>query len=342
MDTTPGSPSAASRQETQSVGLIREAATGDAAALTRLYDTTGAAVFGFILNLLSTRDAAEEVLLDTYTDAWRQAPSVDPVRSGAQDWLKTLTRARVIKKLHSGYAGVSPVSEDSADPAPVPPPEYLKDLLLARLAREPQNPAPTPPPAAARPTGLAATAAADPVRTWRPWILAAALAAAAILMFYNWRTAERAMDEQSRQVADTLRATEQMREKLKAQTARTDELDRVDAVLRSPGTRILAVESLPAAPHVALSMFWDVQAGQCILLGMLPVPQAGKQYQLWLATPSAKTSLALLELDPAGRVFMKVPFPAGGPKPTSLQITLEPRGGSPQPSTDVYAAGKIG
>ncbi len=339
MDTTPVTASAGERREAPSIGLVREAAAGDADALIRLYDTTGAAVLGFILSLLSTRDAAEEVLLDTYTDAWRQAPSVDPGRGDALDWLKTLTRARVIKKLHSGDAGVSPVGKDSADPAPVSPPEYLKDLLLARLAREPQNPAPNPPFAVPRPSG---PGAADPGRAWSPWILSAALAVAAALVFFNWRAAERASEELSSQVAETLRDAEQMREKLKAQTARTDELDQIDALLRSPGVRILSVESLPAAPHVSLSVFWDAQAGRCLLMGMLPVPQAGKQYQLWLVTPSGKASIALLELDTAGRVFMKVPFPAVVPRPASLQITLEPRGGSPQPSTDTYAAGKIG
>jgi RNA polymerase sigma-70 factor (ECF subfamily) len=52
-------------------------ADGDQSALTTLYDSTSRLVFGLILRVVTDRSIAEEVLLDVYTQVWRQASSYD-------------------------------------------------------------------------------------------------------------------------------------------------------------------------------------------------------------------------------------------------------------------------
>jgi DNA-directed RNA polymerase specialized sigma24 family protein len=333
---------AGTQREAQSDGLVHEAANGDSAALIRLYEVTSPEILGFILNLLSTRDVAEEVLLDTYTDAWRQCPSVELARSSALDWLKALARARAVKRLHSAEAETNPAGEEGVATGE-PPPEYLKDLLLVRTEREPQNLSRDQFEGASAGPRSAFGRDPEPARAWLPWVLMAALVAAGGLLFYNWRVSEQARVEASRDSTALSKELGQLGDKLKAETVRTEELEQIDAVLRAPGARVLSVESLPLAPHVALAVLWNVQDGKCLVMGTLPVPQTGKQYQLWLTTPSAKNSIAQLKPDSNGRVFMTgVPFAPASTRQASLQITLEPQGGSPQPSTDTYASGRIG
>lgn len=82
--------------------LIRRVADGDQSALTTLYDSTSRLVFGLVLRIVTDRSAAEEVLLDVYTQAWRQASSYDARRGAPLAWLMTIARTRGIDRLRSG------------------------------------------------------------------------------------------------------------------------------------------------------------------------------------------------------------------------------------------------
>ena len=83
--------------------LIKRAADGDQAALTSLYDATSRLVFGLVLRVLNDRSAAEEVLLDVYTQVWRQAGSYDDRRGSPLAWLMTIARSRALDRLRSGW-----------------------------------------------------------------------------------------------------------------------------------------------------------------------------------------------------------------------------------------------
>lgn len=82
--------------------LIRRAAGGDQAALADLYDATSRYVFGLALRILQDRSTAEEVLLDVYTQAWKQSSSYDPKRGAPLGWLMTIARSRAIDRLRTG------------------------------------------------------------------------------------------------------------------------------------------------------------------------------------------------------------------------------------------------
>src|SRR5262245_29724432 len=82
--------------------LIAEIAAGEQSALTTLYDSTSRMVFGLILRIVSDRATAEEVLLDVYTQVWRQAASYDSARGAPLAWLMTIARTRSIDRLRSG------------------------------------------------------------------------------------------------------------------------------------------------------------------------------------------------------------------------------------------------
>ncbi len=83
------------------VELIRRVADGDQSALTILYDKTSRLVFGLILRIVSDRSTAEEVLLDVYTQVWRQAGTYDAKRGAPIAWLLTISRSRAIDRVRS-------------------------------------------------------------------------------------------------------------------------------------------------------------------------------------------------------------------------------------------------
>ncbi len=82
--------------------LIQRVARGEQSALAVLYDSTSRMVLGLALRILGDRYSAEEVLLDVYTQVWRQASSFDVNRGLPLAWLMTITRTRAIDRLRSG------------------------------------------------------------------------------------------------------------------------------------------------------------------------------------------------------------------------------------------------
>lgn len=81
--------------------LIRQMAEGDQSALAALYDGTSRLIYGLALRILGDPAMAEEVTIEVYMQAWRQAVSYDPGRGTPLAWLLTLARSRAIDRLRS-------------------------------------------------------------------------------------------------------------------------------------------------------------------------------------------------------------------------------------------------
>ncbi|MDQ3805910.1 MAG: RNA polymerase subunit sigma, partial [Acidobacteriota bacterium] len=88
--------------DTRQAELIGGVAAGDQQALAALYDATSRAVYGLLLRILADPGAAEEVLLDVYTQAWRQASDYSAGRGSPMAWLTTIARSRAIDRLRRG------------------------------------------------------------------------------------------------------------------------------------------------------------------------------------------------------------------------------------------------
>ena len=82
--------------------LIRAVAGGDQQALAALFDATSRTVYGLLLRILGDAGAAEEVMLDVYTQVWRQAGVYSEGRGSPLAWLTTIARSRAIDRLRSG------------------------------------------------------------------------------------------------------------------------------------------------------------------------------------------------------------------------------------------------
>lgn len=90
------------KREEDLLSLMNRVAEGDQSAFTALYDTTSKSVFGLVFKIIQDRASAEEVLLDVYTQAWRQAKNYDRSRGTPLAWLMTIGRSRAIDRLRSG------------------------------------------------------------------------------------------------------------------------------------------------------------------------------------------------------------------------------------------------
>lgn len=73
----------------------------DEKSLGLLYDATVARIHGLVLRLLRDPQAAEEVTVDTYWQAWRQATRFDPARGNAMAWLLTIARSRALDAIRA-------------------------------------------------------------------------------------------------------------------------------------------------------------------------------------------------------------------------------------------------
>ncbi|HEX8476518.1 MAG TPA: sigma-70 family RNA polymerase sigma factor [Pyrinomonadaceae bacterium] len=88
----------------EQVNLIQRIACGDQHALSSLYDTTNRLMYGLVLRILKDTGAAEEVMLDVYTQVWRQAAQYNDRRGTPMAWLTTIARSRAIDRLRAGHA----------------------------------------------------------------------------------------------------------------------------------------------------------------------------------------------------------------------------------------------
>jgi RNA polymerase sigma-70 factor (ECF subfamily) len=71
----------------------------DECAFEALYDATSSRVFAFVQRITQNVALAEEVVEDTFWQAWRQAPRFDAVRGKVVSWLLSMARSRAIDAL---------------------------------------------------------------------------------------------------------------------------------------------------------------------------------------------------------------------------------------------------
>jgi len=78
---------------------VARMALQDQRALERLYDLTFGKVYAVALRIVRIAAAAEDVVEETYWQAWREASRYDPARGRALTWLLTICRSRALDAL---------------------------------------------------------------------------------------------------------------------------------------------------------------------------------------------------------------------------------------------------
>lgn len=90
-------PDAASRPSPSADGeLVARAAAGDERAIGQLYDRYGAVLYAVAYRIAGQRADAEEVVLEAFAQAWREAPRFEAGRGSVAGWLTTIARSRAL------------------------------------------------------------------------------------------------------------------------------------------------------------------------------------------------------------------------------------------------------
>ena len=233
-----------------------------------------------------------------------------------------------------------------ADALPADPAAYLGDLLTVRIEKEASA---TPGTSSVirfteKQTPVQRTQAAPPSglgHTFLPWAVAAVLLIALAYTFASWRTERQSLratlDRERGLASETASQTANIKEELAKHTALSEELAQINSVLSSPQWRIIQLTA--QAPESSARVYWDVQGNRWVVSTDLPPPPPGKTYQLWFVTPTAKISAGLISTDKRGHGFSVVQLPPSAAQVAAAAITLEPEGGSQQPTMPIYALG---
>jgi len=81
--------------------LLRAVAAGDKDAFRQLYAQHSPLLFALAVKILNDRTEAEDVLQETFVQAWKTAASFDDQRGKPLGWFIMLTRSRAIDRLRS-------------------------------------------------------------------------------------------------------------------------------------------------------------------------------------------------------------------------------------------------
>jgi anti-sigma-K factor RskA len=238
-------------------------------------------------------------------------------------------------------------SVTEASPAP-----YLRDILTARIEREAQ----TAPEKAGgsvinfpERSTVTIPAAESPARAfWQtalPWALAASFLIAFAIALLGWRSDRQELqariDSTRLDETSALKDNVELRDKLKRESARTDELNQINSVVASGQWRMITLAGQEPAPSAVAKVYWDTKNNRWVVTADLPAAPAGKVYQLWFVTPDAKISAGLIDSDQNGHGFAVARVPSNITNLSAAAITLEPEGGSTQPTMPIYALGKV-
>lgn len=115
----------------------------------------------------------------------------------------------------------------------------------------------------------------------------------------------------------------------------------LDAILE-PGVELYRLSS-SGDPEPGIQLFWDRKRNSAIVHGfrLRPLPP-GKAYQLWFMRDGKPVPSVTFTPEATGQVRVEgVPVPTGG-KVSAAAVTIEPAGGSPQPTSSILLVGQLG
>lgn len=81
--------------------LARQIAAGDERAFMTAYDAHAPLLFGLAVRLLSDREAAEEIVQETYLTLWQRAAQYRPEAGSMRTWLLRIAHNRAIDRLRA-------------------------------------------------------------------------------------------------------------------------------------------------------------------------------------------------------------------------------------------------
>lgn len=114
-ETIAGSPPVRNADASVDLALVRRMQAGDQQALSEFYQRWFALVNALVTRMVKSAGDVEDVVEETFWQAWRQAGRFAETRGSVQTWLLTIARSRSLDRLRS----LKRLREDSIDEVPV-------------------------------------------------------------------------------------------------------------------------------------------------------------------------------------------------------------------------------
>jgi RNA polymerase sigma-70 factor (ECF subfamily) len=136
------------RSNAEDVALIRRMCDADETALGALYDRWARSLYSLVFHLLKDPDEAEDVVEETFWQAWRKASSYEPSRGAVSTWLLTIGRRRALDRLRaksrrkeeSTHPGVlADIASPASDPLQMVESSERRSNVLTALSELPDE-----------------------------------------------------------------------------------------------------------------------------------------------------------------------------------------------------------
>jgi anti-sigma-K factor RskA len=200
-------------------------------------------------------------------------------------------------------------------PARRPRPE-LRARILGSLpgSRFPAVPAPTRSPGAA-------------------WWLAAAAALLFVVAVWDDARLRRQREDLRSQTAQLSAELDGARQEMARRDLRV-------RVLESDDVKVLFLDGKDPQPAARAKVFWSEKAKTGMLLAgnLAPLPP-DKQYELWVFAEGKPVPAGVFDADASGRALFESTSLPGAAAAQNFAVTIEPRGGVPQPTGPIVLVG---
>jgi anti-sigma-K factor RskA len=165
------------------------------------------------------------------------------------------------------------------------------------------------------------------------WWLAAA--AALLFAFAAWDDARL-----RRQREDLRSQTAQLSAELSTSRQEMARRDLRVRVLESDDVKVLFLGGKDPQPSARAKVFWSEKAKSGVLLAgnLAPLPP-DKQYELWVFAEGKPVAAGVFDADASGRALFESRSLSGLPPAQNFAVTIEPRGGVPQPTGPIVLVG---
>jgi anti-sigma-K factor RskA len=179
---------------------------------------------------------------------------------------------------------------------------------------------------------------AAPVRrmnVWK-WVAAASLLLLAGSLYWGISTNTR-----NRELAHASEENVRLKNELSLLNAQLGEVRQDAAALKQADVKMASLKGTEVSPGSYVTVYWDTSSKDVyLMINNLPQPATDRQYQLWALIDGKPVDLGLLQLKEEKLIPMVKM--KGVQAAQAFAITLEPKGGSVNPTMDqMYVIGKL-
>ena len=230
-----------------------------------------------------------------------------------------------------GTASLLPLVLERKTPSPRVKEQLMQRIQLSTRAQE----------AVQRRTDSLPGPRTSPRRSWMPFGVAIALGMVALFSLFTLRLLN-TIDEQNRQLVSAQQEKQELQTRL---VALKDELSRKQEllnVLASKRIEVTLMNGLKPSPVSYGKIIWDPEKRTAILqVSHLPPVPLNKDYQLWVIKDRKPISAGVFAVSDTAANYFKIDnLAVTNPREIgAFAVTLEPKGGVPQPTGEMYIAG---